>query len=371
MTKETVISCPAVCTNEYTVQPGLVIVEGNRIKKVDAGSPPRSRALRHLRLKKGLLRPGCVDLHVHGFGPYGWRHPHELSQTLAVQGTTSFLLTIPARDAKPELVGRVARRLGSEKGARILGISLEGPFLNPEMAGAQKVHGLTLPDIDLASSLVDASRGQLRMMTVAPELPGAPEVIKYLYECGVIVAAGHSAASWEEMFRLKKYVRHITHLFCRSGAWHHRQPGLTGWAVLDDTQSVELIPEPNHLHPAALEMVFRIKPLKKVVLVSDSVPWNMVRYPVLNGTAMWDRAGVLQGTTCSVAAGCRWAEQNTSITSRSLWTACTSNPASVLNLYDRGAIKPGAFADLVLWDQDRVLMTMVEGQVVYGPRSTA
>ncbi|MGE5403648.1 MAG: N-acetylglucosamine-6-phosphate deacetylase [Candidatus Saccharibacteria bacterium] len=363
---ETIISAPQlVLADGMCLESGIVVVDNGQVKSIDSGKVPKSsKNAKLIRFKEGIIHPGLIDLHVHGLGTCSWRNPADLSIALANRGTTSFLSTIPAMDCTPEKVAQYSRSIGGEKGARILGLYLEGPFLNPEMAGAQLKDSIQLPDVRLAKKLIKSGEGNVRIMTVAPELPGAEKIVKLLNKNGIIAAAGHSQAHYTEIIH-SQGVRHITHLFNRSGVWHHREPSLTGWGLLNDDVSIELIAEPSSLHPAAIKVALRMKPQDQVVFISDSVPWDYNAKPVIKGNAVFSRDGTLQGSSWGLLPSFNWAQQVLNKDLGNLLKHVTINPAQVLNLPNKGDLKPGMDADLVLNANGQAVLTMVEGNIVY------
>ncbi|MGE5417173.1 MAG: amidohydrolase family protein [Acidobacteriota bacterium] len=363
---ETLVCAPQLMLADGTcLEPGIAVIGDGKVKSIDSGKLPKtSKRMKVIEFKEGILHPGLVDLHVHGLGQSSWRDPVDLSIALANRGTTSFLATVPAIDCTPEKIAQYSLSIGQEKGACILGLYLEGPFLNPEMVGAQSEKSLKLPDLKLAAKLLKGGNGKVKIMTIAPELPGAEEIVNVLNKNGAIAAAGHSQASYEIMTEMK-VVHHITHLYNRSGVWHHREPSLTGWGLLNDDISIELIAEPSNVHLAAIEMALRLKPNDKVVLISDSVPWDFTIEPVIKGSAVFSRCGVLQGSSWSLLQSLSWVQKALNMGLVDLLRYVTINPAQILNLPNKGDIRPGMDADLVLNLNGQAVFTMVEGRIVY------
>jgi N-acetylglucosamine-6-phosphate deacetylase len=161
--------------------------------------------------------------------------------------------------------------------AIILGANLEGPFVNPRKKGALgpvdrlREEGLT-PSIDNLKRLIDGFEDMVKVITVAPELPGALELIEYCADTGIIVNMGHSEASFEQAREgAAAGAKGVTHLFNAMSGLHHREPGLAGYALMDDGLYVELIADGVHVHPEMVRLVLRLKPPDKILLVSDSL----------------------------------------------------------------------------------------------------
>jgi N-acetylglucosamine-6-phosphate deacetylase len=157
-------------------------------------------------------------------------------------------------------------------GARIQGIHLEGPFLNPERAGSLDRTCCTDPSVEALKRLVEDFEEVVRIVTIAPELPGALHVIEACREMGFLVQMGHSDATYEQAEEGKRAgATGITHLFNAMRGFHHREPGLAGFGLMDDEIFVEIIVDMAHLHPQSLKMLFDMKPPDRILLVSDSV----------------------------------------------------------------------------------------------------
>ena len=194
-----------------------------------------------IEANKQLLIPGMIDVHIHGANHYDMmdgtvKSIQEVSKKCLQTGTTGFLVT-SVTSSLEQLLGMikaVKETIGKEEGAKILGIHLEGPYLNPIKKGMQDPNHLRLPDLDEMKEIMLYAEGLIKMVTIAPELPGAHEVIDYLISEGVVVAAGHTNATYEEgIAAFNKGVNHITHCCNAMPNIHHREPGIT-LAALDE-----------------------------------------------------------------------------------------------------------------------------------------
>jgi N-acetylglucosamine-6-phosphate deacetylase len=158
------------------------------------------------------------------------------------------------------------------EGARILGVHLEGPFLNPERAGALDGKNCAEPSVETLTRLVEDFEDVIKIVTIAPELPGALRVIEVCREIGFLVHMGHSDASFEQAEEGKNAgATGITHIFNAMRGFHHREPGLAGFGLMDEDVYVEVIADMAHLHPQSLKMLFDMKSPDKILLISDSV----------------------------------------------------------------------------------------------------
>ncbi|MBI5848553.1 MAG: amidohydrolase family protein [Nitrospirae bacterium] len=230
---------------------------------------------------------GFVDLHTHGINRYDTRtDAYEdiltLAKAHAKAGTSAILPTIYSGHIDEMRKGLKAVRMamdmqtkGRESGAEILGLNLEGPFLNPLRCGAMDKDTFIRPTLAALKKLIGGYEDIARIITIAPELPGAIKVIEKCADMGIRVNMGHSDATLRQAVDAKKAgATGITHLFNAMRPFHHREPGLAGLGLMDRDLSIEVIADGVHLHPKTLELIFRCKPLEKIIIVSDSVMGN-------------------------------------------------------------------------------------------------
>ena len=221
-----------------------------------------------------------VDLHVHGAGDHDTRTRRQddilrMAGMHGERGTSAILPTIypGPLESMRENMGAVQRaRDAQREGATILGVHLEGPFLNPERAGALDHKSFLDPSADVLNKLVEDYEDLIKVVTIAPELPGALRLIELCTEKGFKVHLGHSDASFEQAEEGKRAgATGITHLFNAMRGFHHREPGLAGFGLMDEDVYVEVIADMAHLHPQSLKMLFDMKSPDRIILVSDSV----------------------------------------------------------------------------------------------------
>jgi len=367
--KTVIIRNATIYTGEQVLNQGSLIISGGKIQGLFPDEPVPVQDC-HVIDATGLLAiPGLIDLHFHGYGEFAITETTALSRLLVSQGVTGFLPTLMT--GNPEFVISALHLLaathGAGDGARILGINLEGPFLNPEQSGAQPRHCLMKPDPREASRLLEAGGNMVRLMTIAPELPGALDIIEFLHLNGVIPAAGHSQATCAEMLAAEdRGLCHVTHLFNRSGSFHHREPGLIGWALTRGQVTVELIPEHHHLHPLAVELTLRCKSPDRVILVSDNVPHNLRDSVLSENGAVMSPDRTLLGSAQSLLQGVFWLVDTLGIDLGFGLRLASLNPARLLGIENRkGSLEPGKDADLVLLRGRTPVLTMVEGKMVY------
>jgi N-acetylglucosamine-6-phosphate deacetylase len=326
-----------------------------------------------------FITPGFVDVHVHGGGGHDAMAGHGaldgMARHLLRHGVTAFLptaVTAPL-DALAMFAERVRAWLpdAPPDGAEPLGFNLEGPFLAPARRGAHDPAHLRVPaatPLPAVEPLVD----RLRVITIAPELPGATDLIRWLRDRGVAISIGHSAATFEEaQAGYAAGGTSTTHLFNAMGGIDHRAPGLALAALLDDAAWVELIADGIHVVPALWPLITRVKPPDRVLLVSDAI--------ALAGTG--EGRGSVGGLAVEVV-GDRVTLLGTETLAGSVLTldravrnlvasgvplpaaaaAASRNPLALLGITDRGRIAVGQLADLVELDPElRVRRVMRAG----------
>ncbi len=225
-------------------------------------------------------RQQLIDIHVHGAETYDTRTRRQddilqMANIHGDHGTAVLLPTVypgPLETMRENMAAIRSAMTAQRSGARIQGIHLEGPFLNPERAGALDGTCCAEPSIEALKRLVEDFEDLVRIVTIAPELPGALHVIEACRELGFLVQMGHSDATYEQAEEGKRAgATGITHLFNAMRGFHHREPGLAGFGLMDDELYVEIIVDMAHLHPQSLKMLFDMKPPERILLISDSV----------------------------------------------------------------------------------------------------
>ncbi len=389
------ISGPTVVAAEGQWSPGWLVTAGGRIQALGPGEAPGGvraevSALGAVVDGRGcLLLPGFIDVHVHGGGGADAMDAdadglRRMARFHATHGVTALLPTTwsappPALEAA---VGAVVDTLGPvEGGATIVGAHLEGPWINPARAGAQDPAGIRPPDTAEARRLLELGRGSVRLVALAPEMPGSGDVIRECRERGVVVAAGHTEADWDGMAAaVAAGVRHVTHTFNAMAGLGHREPGTVGAALALPELRCELIADGHHVHPGAMAVLARAKGPGGVVLISDAVraaglPEGDVD---LGGRTAQHCCGAvrladgrLAGSVLTLDVALRNFAAATGWGWPDLARAAAGNAAEALGLGSKGRLAAGLDADLVLLADDgagEVLMTVVEGRIVHRRR---
>ena len=317
------------------------------------------------------VTPGLIDTHIHGIGGFG---PDDctpeavlgMSEKLAHFGVTGFLPTLYA--GRPEKMEKeaasVAEAIGKERGARILGINLEGPFLNPSKCGAQDPKALTCPDPAVFKAITEDCKGYAKAMTIAPELPGLEEIVPIAKEQGVVLLMGHTDATYDQaLHAMDLGVLHATHTFNAMSNLMHRNPGVAGAALMHDRMYCELIADGVHVHKDLVSYAVTKKPSDKVVLITDSLKPTSLgpgRY-IANGdqVLLGERGAFVMEKDPSVLCGSALT-LNVAVRNVSSWTGdiakavrmATENPAEVYGFRELGVLSKGKLADITIFDKN-------------------
>jgi N-acetylglucosamine-6-phosphate deacetylase len=333
------------------------------------------------------IAPGFIDLHIHGAVGHMFEFSDcdgyaEIASTLAKFGATGFLATLAVMPHESTLAaintaGEFSAR--DAVGAKMLGIHLEGPYLNPEMAGAQIVSAMRKPSLEELGQYINVSGSLLKIMTLAPELDGALELISSLREHGIVAAAGHSNATFEQIRKaVGAGLTHISHTYNAMRGLHHREPGVVGAALAMDLLTTELICDGHHVAPAAVSVALRCKPRDKVVLITDAVAalglpegdHDFLGMPVTvkDGAVRLKHSDNLAGSVLTLNVAIKNIFQwFGTIPLREIFMMASLNPAKAIGIEGaKGQIAAGKDADIILMDENfNVTLTMVEGRIVY------
>jgi N-acetylglucosamine-6-phosphate deacetylase len=371
-----------VLTPDERIEHAAVVIEHGRIagveQRVDAAPPAGADVIDGSGL---LLAPGYIDLQLNGaFGDDFTANPHTIwnvARQLPRYGVTAFLPTIIT--SPPDTIAAAQQVLGERppdfRGTEPLGLHLEGPFLNGQKKGAHNPAYLRAPDLDLIADW--SSNTGVRLVTLAPELPGALDVVRQLAARGVVVSAGHSMATYDEAQRgFEAGVRYGTHLFNAMPMLHHRDPALPGALLSDSCAVIGLIPDGIHVHPALIKLIWQIKGRRGVNVVSDAIAalamppgtyhLNDLEIIVTEHESRLPD-GTIAGSIVSLDQAVRNVVAYTGCAPEDAIATATSTPADVLHLgHERGRVQTGYHADLVLLTPElKVITTIVGGNIVY------
>lgn len=367
----TVLTADAVVAGAALLEPGWVSITGRFIDAVGSGSPPAA-ATEHMA---GTLVPGFVDVHTHGAAglDYATAVDGPIENALRWQvdhGTTSLIASLAT--APLDALSRQAGALGALVGhGPLRGIHLEGPWLSTGHRGAHAAELLRAPAAPEVEKLL-ASTDAIRMVTIAPELPGGIEAVRRLVERGIVAAVGHTSGTADDARRAFDAGATVaTHLFNGMPPLHHREPGPVSAALLDDRVFVELILDGNHLAPETVELALRLAN-GRVMTVSDSIAatgfddgdyrlaGSLVR--VRGGVARTADTGSLAGSTRTLDTAFRMLVEQHGLSLVDASAATSATPARALGLDDVGRIEKGMGADLVLLQDLAVRRVMLSGE---------
>ncbi len=364
-----ILTATQVVTPARILAPGWLLLDGDRISEVGEGAPPRAPdGDLVLDLGSATVVPGFVDLHVHGGGGASFESgtpdaADVVAATHLAHGTTSMAASL-VTDTRDRMVDAVRELALLVQDGRLAGVHLEGPWLSPQRSGAHQPGSLASPDPASVDALLAAGDGAVRMVTLAPELPGGIDAVRRLVDAGVLAAIGHTDATYDEArAALDAGARLGTHLFNAMRPLHHRDPGPVG-ALLDSPVDVELIADGVHLHPALLRTVFAAKP-GRCILVTDAMAaagapdgdyaLGQMAVEVRDGVARLANGsgdGAIAGSTLTMDAAVRYAVRTAGLPLLDVVHAASTAPARAWGLGDVGALEAGRRADLVVLDDD-------------------
>lgn len=358
-----IISAANVITQERHLSPGWVEIDGDSLLSVAAGRPPACRG-DVLDLGDATIAPGFVDVHVHGGGGASFDGGDRDSAATAARthlehGTTSIVASL-VTDAVPAMCDSISGLATLVEEGTLAGIHLEGPWLSPLHPGAHAQQHLIAPNGEDIATLLKAGRGHVRMVTLAPELPGGLDAIRTLTEAGVVAAIGHTDATYDvARDALDQGATVGTHLFNAMRTLHHREPGPVAALLEHPDAVIELIADGTHLHPAALRLAAVAKP-HQFMLVTDAMSaacmhdgdyvLGSLAVEVRGGVARLTEGGAIAGSTLTMAQAVQYAVGVAGLPLVDVVRAATATPAATLGLERVGALVAGNSADLVVLD---------------------
>ncbi len=380
----TLIGAGVIALDGSICRPGWLETSGRRLLDCGPGAPPR---VPDVDLPAAVVVPGFVDLHVHGGGGASYTDGSITDIERAASfhrrhGTTTTLASLVTASPAELLAGLRALAESARVGA-VAGIHIEGPWLSPVRGGAHDVGQLRDPDTAEIDAVLAAGAGAIRMVTLAPERPGSIAAIKRLVDAGVVVAVGHTDATYEQtQHAITAGATVGTHLFNAMRPLHHREPGPVLALLQDPRVSVELIVDGVHVHPALVEAVIAAVGPSRVALVTDATAaaglgdgeflLGPVQIDVVSGVARVQGTSTIAGSTATMdqlfrAAAMSGPDSDSALANAVQMTATT--PARVLGFGDVGSLRPGLAANLVVLDHNlHVSAVMAHGDWVVKPK---
>ena len=363
------------------IELGSVLIEDGKIKEIN----PKSIS-DNLDIIDGsglYLSPGFIDVHIHGAGGYDTMDGtfdaiNEISKTIVKHGTTSFTpttMTVSIEDINKSMLSIKKAKDNGTDGAIVLGAHLEGPFISPKAIGAQNPNYLVEPTIENFNAMVKNAEDAVVSITIAPEIPGAKELIKILSEKGIVCSIGHTKATYEEAIDgIKCGCSHSTHLFNAMTGFTHREPGVVG-AIFDTDITTETISDGIHISYPSLRIAYKQKTSDKVLLVTDAMraccmPDGMYdlggQDVVVKDSAARLLSGNLAGSILTLDKAVKNVYENTNMPLYEVVKMATLNPAKHCKVsHKKGLIKEGYDADLVLFDENiNIKKVIVSGKAI-------
>ena len=386
-----VLSGADVVLPDRILRPGTIVLDGDRIVDVREGSRPASGTDRHVDLAEHLIVPGFIDVHVHGVEGTDTLESETAVRTIAERlprfGVTAFCPTSLA--CSPDVLRRMlvsireARLHASPGAARVLPAHLESNFISPEYKGAQPLECLRLPHGKVEGSfsgteildVIAGARAEVGIITIAPELEGALELIGELASCGHHISLGHSGATYEEaVAAIGAGARQATHLFNRMTPLNHRTPGLAAAVLERDEITAEVVCDGVHVHPSMVRVALAAKTPSRFMAITDGTAGSGM--PRGTRTAIGGRRitvgdiaslddGTIAGSVLTMDRAFAMLVNGMGVSLLDAATVCATTPARALGLEDMGVIVPGAVADLTVLDHDfGVAHTFIGGELI-------
>lgn len=364
-------------------EPAFILIEDGLINQVGRGEV-NVTCNNRLDAAGRMIAPGFIDVHIQGAGgadildgtAEGLR---AISETCARYGTTSFLATTVFKPGlENEFLAFTAENVGRDLGgANLLGIHLEGPFISLQKKGMILPECICKPSMEVFDEILGITDGSLKMMTIAPELPESPGIIRSLVETGVVASFGHSSATYEQTLDgFNAGISHVTHLFNAMPSVHHRAPGPLVAIFETENVTAQLITDGVHIHPAVLRLAYEMLGPARSIPITDGMQaiglgdgkfiYNGVEYESKQGAARY-KDGTLIGTALGLSQMLKRFIEFTNCPLDIAIKTVTENPARILGVEDRkGAIGVGKDADLVILDDNLLVRaTIVGGRVVF------
>ena len=379
---QTILIGGTILTPDQTLLDHSLTVDGEKIIEVAPRSsvfPPASEIIDVTGL---FVVPGFIDVHVHGAVGFDTMDStaeaiHGMGDYFARHGVTAFLPTTVTASTEDTLaaVGNVANTPLSSTGARHLGIHLEGPYLSHEFRGAQPPQHLRAADPQEYEAWFES--GQVRLITVAPEVEGVPSLIRAGKGASIEFALGHTSATYEQVLAAVEVgLRQATHTFNGMPGLNHRLPGVLGAVLSDDRIRAQMIVDGVHIHPAVVKLLIKAKGIDRTIIITDAIRASGMAdgdyalgdklVHVKDGVARTD-AGGLAGSTLTMDQALRNVMEFAGLNLAEALPMLTRVPAASIGMGNsKGSLAPGFDADIVVLDQAyEVRMTIVGGKAVY------
>lgn len=374
-----------VCADgeNITENASVLICEGKIVKVLSGTEPVECDITEVIHGEGKYLIPGFIDLHIHGFGGYSFMSDslEEVSSALhliAKHGTTSCLITTTCEPVE-KMQKAIETAVECEKtnaGANVLGVHMEGPFINPKRGGANKDEYMCGCSVNTYKKIVGENEGFIRRVTLAPETDEGLELTKYLSEKGVCVSAGHTVASFELIKKsVDAGIKLCTHFFNGMEQMHHRNPGAVGAGLVDDRLFLEVICDLVHVDADMIRLVHKVKGVDYCAVVTDNITSSGLpdgeyyfddEVIKIKEHICRDKKDDLAGSWMPMDGHFRNLINKVGLGLSDAVKMTSSTPARIIGYSDRkGYIKAGYDADLNLVDKDlNIIHTLINGKVI-------
>jgi N-acetylglucosamine-6-phosphate deacetylase len=381
---QTVITAERLIAPEHLIENPMVVIEDGLITHIASRTGAELPPGHHLHFAGCTLAPALFDVHIHGSAGHDVMEATpeaftRIGRFLAHHGVGAYLpttVTAPLEATLRSLAG-MAKLIGSvEYGARPLGIHMEGPFLSPHKKGAHTERLLLTPSVELFERMWQAAEGKIRLMTIAPELPGAEEVIAHATSLGVRVSLGHSNADSDAARRgVEAGAVSATHTYNAMRAFDHRDPGLLGEVLANDDLFAELICDGLHVAPNAVRIYWKSKGPERAILITDAMgatgmpdgnyKLGELDVRVKDGVCLIGE-NTLAGSTLTLDRGVKNFSTITGASIREVAALASRNPARMTGFASEvGSLAVGRSADIAVLSQENdVVDTILRGEVV-------
>lgn len=383
MNKTILISNVAIANAKTENRIADLFLEGGKIAEI--GESLSQKADFHIdgNGKDWVVMPGFIDVHIHGSSGFDTMDAtpealNGLASSLPREGTTSFLATTMTQsdEAISKALQTASAFQADEQQAEMLGVHLEGPFISPEMAGAQPLEYIMAPSLSLFEKWQELSGKRIKQITIAPEADHNMEFIRTLSANGVVASIGHSNASFEKVQEaIAAGAKQVTHLYNQMSPFHHRNPGVVGAAFLEEGLAVELIADFVHSHQQSVRLAYQQIGASRLILITDAMRAKGLTPGTydLGGqdVQVSERDarlpnGALAGSILTMETAAKNVKAITHCTWPELAAMTSANAAIQLGLENKGVIATGKDADLVILDGDaNVLLTICRGNIAY------
>lgn len=363
------------------IENGEVLIKDGKIEKINPKDFHNDEEM--IDGEGCYLSPGFIDVHIHGAGGCDTMDGtvesiNTISKVIAGYGTTSFLpttMTCALGDIKKAVDAAAVCMKKGTVGAQVVGVHLEGPYISPEMIGAQNPNYVEKPAIESFNYMIGNHISAIKSITLAPEVEGAKELIEYVKDLGIVVSIGHSKATYREtMEGIKWGIGHSTHLYNAMTPLTHREPGIVG-AIFDTDITTETISDGIHITYPSLRIAYKQKGFDRVLLVTDAMmacgmpegKYSLGGQDVFvkEGAARL-KEGNLAGSILTLDKAIRNVYKNNNYALYDIVKMATYNGAKHCGIEDRkGLIKEGYDADLILFDEDITIKRVIIGGKVF------